>query len=313
MKGIILAGGHGTRLHPATLSVSKQLIPVHDKPMIYYPLSVLMLADIRDILLISAPEDLDDFQNLLGDGTQLGIRITYRVQDEPRGIADAFLLGAEHVGADSVALILGDNIFHGAGFRDLLASSASDLDGCVLFCYTVSDPERYGVAETDEHGRLLALEEKPSAPRSRLAVTGLYFYDNDVLEIARSIEPSDRDELEITDVNRVYLHRGTAKVVDLGRDFAWLDTGTPDSLTDAGQYVQLLEQRHGVRIGCIEEVALQMGFIDEEACRRLGEELSKSEYGQYVMDVAGPAPGITDASGAPSPPAAGRAARSAPG
>lgn len=300
MKGIVLAGGHGTRLYPATLSVSKQLVPVHDKPMIYYPLSVLMLADVRDILVISTPEDLGDFRDLLGDGAQLGIRISYCAQDEPQGLVDAFVLGAELVGSDTVALVLGDNILHGASFRELLASCVADLDGCALFCNIVPDPERHGVAEADENGRLLSLEEKPSAPRSHLAVTGLYLYDNDVLEIARSVAPSDRGELEITDVNRVYLDRGAAKVVDLGRDFTWLDTGTHESLTAAGQYVQLVEQQGGVRIGCIEEVALQMGFIDEEACYRLGQNLSKSGYGQYVMDVADPAPTSRAASMPPS-------------
>ncbi|MDA3624705.1 glucose-1-phosphate thymidylyltransferase RfbA [Saccharopolyspora sp. WRP15-2] len=286
MKGIILAGGHGTRLHPVTLGVSKQLLPVYDKPMIYYPLSVLMLAGIREVLLISTPNDLDGFRRLLGDGGELGLSIDYAEQTEPRGLADAFLLGAEHIGADPVALILGDNIFHGQGFSTLLASTAAEVDGCVLFGYPVHDPERYGVGEVDETGRLISIEEKPSRPRSNKAVTGLYFYDNDVVDIAKNLHPSPRGELEITDVNRHYLARGKARLVDLGRGFAWLDTGTHESLAEAGQYVRILEHRQGVRIACIEEIAMRMGFIDENACYRLGEKLSKSPYGQYIMEVA---------------------------
>lgn len=285
MKGIILAGGRGTRLHPITLGISKQLLPVHDKPMIYYPLSVLMLAGIREILIISTPEDLGIFRNLLGDGNRLGIDITYKPQMEPRGIAEAFLIGEEHIGTDDVALILGDNIFHGPGFGEVLQESIDNLGGCTLFGYRVPDPERYGVAETDSRGRVLSLEEKPSEPRSNLAVTGLYLYDNDVIDIARGIRPSDRGELEVTDVNRVYVERGTASLFDLGRGFTWLDTGTHDSLTDAGHYMQLMEQRQGVRVACIEEVALRMGFIDAEACHKLGKELADSGYGKYVMDI----------------------------
>lgn len=288
MKGIILAGGGGTRLHPATLTVSKQLLPVYDKPMIYYPMSVLMIAGIREILIISTPRDIDGFRNLFGDGSHLGLSLSYAVQDEPRGLAEAFLIGADHVGTDDVALILGDNIFHGAGFGQVLRDAVAELDGSVLFGYTVQDPQRYGIAETDESGRILSIEEKPSRPRSNLAVTGLYLYDNQVIEIARSLRPSARGEMEITDVNRAYLEQGRARLVDLGRGFSWLDTGTHDSLTDASQYVQVLEKRQSVRLSCVEEVAMQMGFIDREACYRLGERLSSSDYGRYLMEIAAP-------------------------
>ncbi|MEU7580022.1 glucose-1-phosphate thymidylyltransferase RfbA [Streptomyces sp. NPDC041068] len=286
MKGIILAGGHGTRLHPITLGVSKQLLPVYDKPMIYYPLSVLMLAGITDIQIIAAPGDVFGFQRLLGDGSTLGLTLSYAEQDEPRGLADAFVIGAEHIGDDSVALVLGDNIFHGPGFGELLRTSAAHVEGCVLFGYRVRDPERYGVGELDERGRLVSLEEKPEKPRSNLAVTGLYFYDNDVVDIARGLRPSERGELEITDINRVYLERERVDFVELGRGFVWLDTGTHNALTEAGQYVQILEHRQGVRIGCVEEIAWRMGYIDKDACYRLGRRLSKSPYGQYVMEVA---------------------------
>ncbi|MCF6525777.1 glucose-1-phosphate thymidylyltransferase RfbA [Streptomyces sp. JJ36] len=286
MKGIILAGGNGTRLHPITLGVSKQLLPVYDKPMVYYPLSVLMLAGIRDILVVSSPADLPQFRRVLGDGSRLGLRLSYAEQPEPRGLAEAFLIGEEHVGDDSVALVLGDNVFHGPGFAQLLRGLVPHTDGAVLFGYPVGDPERYGVGEADAQGRLLSLEEKPARPRSNRAVTGLYFYDNDVLRIARGLRPSPRGELEITDVNKEYLARGKARLVDLGRGFAWLDTGTHDSLLDASQYVQTLEHRQGLRIACVEEVALRMGFIDADRCHRLGQELSKSGYGQYVMAVA---------------------------
>lgn len=286
MKGIILAGGHGTRLQPITLGMSKQLLPVYDKPMIYYPLSVLMLAGITDIQIISAPRDLGGFQRLLGDGSDYGLNLTYAEQDEPRGLADAFVIGADHIGDDSVALVLGDNIFHGPGFSGILQDAVVDVDGCVLFGYPVRDPERYGVGETDADGNLVALEEKPARPRSNLAVTGLYFYDNDVVDIAKNLRPSARGELEITDVNRVYLERGKARLISLGRGFAWLDTGTHDALTEAGQYVQILEHRQGVRIACIEEIAWRMGFIDRETCHRLGTKLAKSSYGRYVMEIA---------------------------
>ncbi|MDR8412921.1 glucose-1-phosphate thymidylyltransferase RfbA [Nonomuraea sp. 3-1Str] len=286
MKGILLAGGRGTRLLPTTLAVSKQLLPVNDKPLIYFPLSVLMLAEIRDILVISTPEDLPQIRRLLGDGSHLGLRITYTEQDEPNGIAEALVIGADHIGDDSVALILGDNVFHGYSFQEILRQECRDIDGCVLFGYPVRDPERYGIAETDADGRLLSVEEKPAAPRSNRAVVGFYLYDNEAVDIAKNLSPSARGELEITDVNRAYLERGRAKLVDLGRGFAWLDAGTPESLLQAGQYVQLLEQRQGVRIACLEEIALRMGYIDAAACHRLGVELEKSAYGQYVISVA---------------------------
>ncbi|MFF3752518.1 glucose-1-phosphate thymidylyltransferase RfbA [Streptomyces sp. NPDC002018] len=286
MKGIILAGGNGTRLHPITLGVSKQLLPVYDKPMIYYPLSVLMLAGIRDILVISSPRDLPQFRGVLGDGRPLGIRLSYAEQARPNGLAEAFTIGADHIGDDSVALVLGDNIFHGPGFSLLLQEHTPHTDGALLFGYPVRDPERYGVGEADENGRLISLEEKPAEPRSNRAITGLYFYDNDVVSIARSLRPSARGELEITDVNKEYLARDKARLVDLGRGFTWLDTGTHDSLLDAGQYIQTLEHRQGLRIACIEEVALRLGFIDAERCHQLGERLGKSGYGQYVMEIA---------------------------
>ncbi|MCZ7428740.1 glucose-1-phosphate thymidylyltransferase RfbA [Micromonospora sp. WMMA1949] len=286
MKGIILAGGSGTRLHPVTLAMSKQLLPVYNKPMIYYPLSVLMLADIRDILIISTPRDLPLFERLLGDGSQFGLSLTYAPQPAPRGLADAFIIGAEHVGDDPVALILGDNIFHGYGFSEVLQAESRDIDGCVLFGYPVTDPERYGVGETDATGRLISIEEKPEKPRSNRAITGLYFYDNDVVDIAKNVRPSARGEIEITRVNQVYLERGKARLVDLGRGLAWLDAGTYDSLLQAGHYLQTLEQRQGIHIACLEEVALRMGFIDADACLSLGAQLAHTEYGRYVMNVA---------------------------
>ncbi|HEY2094884.1 MAG TPA: glucose-1-phosphate thymidylyltransferase RfbA [Pseudonocardia sp.] len=286
MKGIILAGGSGSRLYPVTGAVSKQLLPVYDKPMIYYPLSVLMFGGIREILIISTPADLPQFKRLLGDGTELGINLSYAEQAQPNGLAEAFLIGADHVGDDSAALVLGDNIFHGPGFPDQLRRSISELDGCVLFGYPVSDPGRYGVGESDDSGRLISIEEKPTRPRSNRAITGLYLYDNDVLEIAKQIKPSARGELEITDINRAYLERGTATLIDLGRGFAWLDTGTHDSLLEAGQYVQVLEHRQGIRIACLEEIALSMGYIDADACYALGAKLGNSRYGEYVMAIA---------------------------
>ena len=285
-KGIVLAGGSGTRLHPITQAVSKQLLPVYDKPMIYYPLSVLMLAGIREILVISTPIDLPLFRRLLGDGTGLGLSLSYAEQAHPNGLAEAFIIGRSHVGDDNAALVLGDNIFHGEGLPSLLQHEASTVDGCTLFGYRVRDPQRYGVAEADAQGRLLSIEEKPVRPRSSTAVTGLYFYDNDVLDIAAALTPSPRGELEITDINRSYLDKGSARLVDLGRGMAWLDTGTHDSLLEAGQFVQVLEHRQGVRIACLEEIALAMGFIDAAQAYRLGEALGKSGYGQYVMDVA---------------------------
>jgi glucose-1-phosphate thymidylyltransferase len=286
MKGIILAGGAGTRLHPITRAVSKQLLPVYDKPMIYYPLSTLMLAGIRDILVITTPQDQDQFSRLLGDGGAYGISISYAVQPEPNGLAEAFLIGRDHIGAETAALVLGDNIFYGRGLGRRLTEAASLQDGCVLFGYRVRDPHRYGVAEASPDGILLSIEEKPTHPKSNLAVTGLYFYDNEVVEIARTLQPSARGELEITDLNNVYVKNGSARLVDLGRGTAWLDTGTHDSMLEAGQFVQVLEHRQGVRIACVEEVALRQGFIDAAQAYRLGEALAKSGYGQYVMDVA---------------------------
>ncbi|AZM79831.1 glucose-1-phosphate thymidylyltransferase [Streptomyces sp. KPB2] len=286
MKGIVLAGGSGTRLHPITLAVSKQLLPVGDKPMIYYPLSVLMLAGVRDILVISTPTDLPQFQRLLGDGSHLGLRLGYREQPEPNGIPEAFLIGASHIGDEPVALVLGDNIFHGPAFYSVLADSRAALDGCVLFGHRVSDPRPYAVAEVDGDGALLSLEEKPARPRSNHAVTGLYLYDNTVVDIAKNLRPSARGELEITDVNRVYMSRGSARLVHLGRGFAWLDAGTPESLLQAGHYVCTLQERQGVRIACLEEIALRMGFITADACHRLGSRIAHSAYGRYVMTIA---------------------------
>ncbi|MEV3993756.1 glucose-1-phosphate thymidylyltransferase RfbA [Streptomyces sp. NPDC049837] len=292
MKGIVLAGGSGTRLRPLTGTLSKQILPVYDKPMIYYPLSVLMLAGIRDIQLIAAKDHLEMFRSLLGDGSRLGISLDYAEQDEPRGIAEAFLIGEEHIGDGPVTLILGDNVFHGPGFSTLLATAMDRLDGCELFGYPVQDPQRYGVAEIDASGRLVSLAEKPRRPRSNLAVTGLYMYDSDVVEIARGLTPSARGELEITDINNAYLAQGRARLNELGRGFAWLDMGTHDSLLQAGQYVQLLEQRQGERIACVEEIALRMGFITPDQAYALGAELGSSSYGQYVMDMARRAPAL---------------------
>ncbi|MET9595422.1 glucose-1-phosphate thymidylyltransferase RfbA [Streptomyces sp. NPDC006516] len=290
MKGIILAGGTGSRLYPITLAVSKQLLPVGDKPMIYYPLSVLMLADIRDILIISTPHDLPLFRRLLGDGSHLGLRVAYAEQQDPNGIAEAFIIGAEHIGDDSVALVLGDNIFHGHSFSEVLRQERENFEGCLLFGYEVHDPERYGVGETDGNGILVSIEEKPEKPRSNRAITGLYFYDNDVVARAAALRPSARGELEITDLNRMYMEHGRARLRELGRGFAWLDTGTPESLLQASQYVRTLEERQGVRIACVEEVALRRGFIGPEECHRLGARLGNSDYGRYVMAIAGEHP-----------------------
>ncbi|KFZ82930.1 glucose-1-phosphate thymidylyltransferase [Amycolatopsis sp. MJM2582] len=286
MKGIVLAGGSGTRLHPITQAISKQLLPVYDKPMIYYPISVLMFAGIREILIISTPVDLPHFRRLLGDGSQFGLSFSYAEQAAPNGLAEAFVIGADFVGDDDVALVLGDNIFYGQGFSSRLQAAATALDGCVLFGYPVKDPQRYGVGEIDADGKLLSIEEKPEKPKSNKAITGLYFYDNQVVEIARDLKPSPRGELEITDVNLTYLRQDRATLIDLGRGFAWLDTGTHDSLLEAGQFVQVLEHRTGVRIACLEEVALRMGFIDAEQCFALGAKLAKSGYGEYLMNVA---------------------------
>ncbi len=286
MKGIILAGGAGSRLHPLTKAVSKQLLPVYDKPMIYYPLSVLMLAGIREILVITTPEDNSGFRRLLGDGSDWGLEITYAEQPQPNGLAEAFIIGKDHIGDDSVALVLGDNIFYGQGFSHTLRDATADIDGCVLFGYPVRDPERYGVGQKSSDGRLISIEEKPVTPKSNLAITGLYLYDNDVVKHAAELKPSARGELEITDLNNVYLAAGKAALVDLGRGFAWLDTGTHDSLLEAGQFVQVLEHRAAVRISCLEEIALAEGFIDAQQCRALGQALAKSPYGEYVLSVA---------------------------
>lgn len=284
MKGIILAGGSGTRLHPLTLAVSKQLMPVYDKPMIYYPLSTLMAAGIREILIISTPHDLPNFRKLLGDGKNLGCSFTYAEQKVPNGLAQAFVIGREHVGQDSVALILGDNIFYGSGLGRKLSEHISP-DGGLVFAYHVSDPERYGVVEFDDRSNVLSIEEKPTKPKSNYAVPGLYFYDNSVVEIARDLKPSARGEYEITDVNKEYLRRGKLKVEILDRGTAWLDTGTFASLTQAGQFVQVIEERQGLRIGCIEEVAYKKGFIDAAQLTALAQPLLKSGYGEYLMKL----------------------------
>lgn len=283
MKGIILAGGTGTRLHPLTLAVSKQLMPVYDKPMIYYPLSILMLSAIREVLIISTPEDLPSFRKLLGDGTQLGMSFSYKEQKIPNGLAQAFVIGEEFIGYDKVCLVLGDNIFYGSELPKILQRCV-DPDGGIVFAYPVSDPERYGVVEFDKEMKAINLEEKPRQPKSNYAVPGLYFYDNEVVEIAKNLKPSARGEYEITDVNKHYLERGKLHVQLLSRGFAWLDTGTFDSLIQASQFVQVLEQRQGMKISCIEEIAWKMGFIDAEQLKRLAEPLVKSGYGQYLLN-----------------------------
>lgn len=286
MKGIILAGGSGTRLYPLTKAISKQIMPIYDKPMIYYPLSTLMLAGIRDVLVISTPRDLPVFKELLGDGSQLGMTFSYAVQEQPRGLADAFIIGADFIGKDSVALVLGDNIFYGQSFSRVLRSVATRESGATIFGYYVRDPREYGVVEFDKDGKALSIEEKPEHPKSNYAVPGLYFYDNDVVEIAANVKPSARGEIEITSINNEYLRRGTLRVETLGRGFAWLDTGNHDSLLDAADFVAAFQKRQGLYISCIEEIAYKRGFIDREQLLKLAEPLMKTDYGKYMVEVA---------------------------
>ena len=286
MTGIVLAGGSGTRLYPLTKAISKQIMPVYDKPMIYYPLSTLMLAGIREVLIISTPRDIHVFEELLSDGSQLGMKFSYAVQEQPRGLADAFIIGADFIGDDSVALVLGDNIFYGQSFSKVLREVAARESGATIFGYYVRDPREYGVVEFDENGKALSIEEKPEHPKSNYAVPGLYFYDNDVVEIAANVKPSARGEIEITSINNEYLRRGTLRVETLGRGFAWLDTGNHDSLLDAADFVAAFQKRQGLYISCIEEIAYKRGFIDKEQLLKLAEPLMKTNYGQYLKEVA---------------------------
>ncbi len=285
MKGIILAGGSGTRLHPATLAINKQLLPVYDKPMIYYPLSVLMLAGIRDILIISSPEFLGNFRNIFGDGTDFGLAISYAEQPRPEGLAQAFTIGREFIGDDRVALVLGDNIFFGAGLQQLCRNAVERTEGATVFAYRVEDPQRYGVAELDASGRAISLEEKPAVPKSNLAVTGLYFYDNRVVDYATNLAPSARGEYEITDLNRLYMEAGDLFVEQMGRGYAWLDTGTHDSLLEASEFVRTIQHRQGIQIACLEEIAFQQGFISREAAEARGHALSKTAYGRAILNA----------------------------